>query len=106
MWQIIRKQTRPDTTVNFFAMANNTLVSAELKKHWADTYAITDKIIYVGTEMSEDQLELTMTMIWDSRASLDQMLTDPICIEQLLNVKDAYLQENNMQEILVSSMEV
>jgi hypothetical protein len=33
-------------------------------------------------------------------------LTDPICIEQLLNVKDAYLQENNMQEILVSSMEV
>ena len=87
-------------------MANNTLVSKEFKEYWASTFAVPDKIIYFGTEMSEDQLELTMTMIWDSRESIDQMLTDPICIEQLLNVKDAYLQENNMQEILVSSMEV
>lgn len=106
MWQIIRKQTRPNATVNFFTMANNTLVSTDFKSYWADTYALTDKIIYVGTDISEDQLELTTTMIWDSRESIDQMLTDPICIEQLLNVKDAYLQENNMQEILVSSMEV
>lgn len=106
MWQSIRKQIRPNTDVRFFAMANNTVITDEFKEYWVSTYSLTDKCIYVHSEVSEDGLELTTTMIWDSRESIDQMLSDPVCIEQLLDIKDAYLQENNIQEILVSTTEV
>lgn len=106
MWQTIRKQIRPNTTVPFFQMANNSHVTDEFKQYWVDTYVITDKCIYVNGEVSPDGLELTVTMIWDSRESIDAMLSDPMCISGLLTVKNAYLADNNMQEILVDSSEV
>jgi hypothetical protein len=106
MWQIIRKQVRPNTDVNFFSQATNPNVSDSFKEYWVQTYSITDKSIYIGAEVSDDRLELTITMIWDSRESVDQMLNDPRCITELLEVKKAYLLENNIEEILIESSEV
>lgn len=106
MWQLIRKQIRPNLEVNFFQQANNELISDEFKTYWVDTYVATDKCIYVSGEPSEDGLELTITMLWDSRESIDAMLNDPICHEGLFAVKAAYLAENQIQEFIVSSLEV
>jgi hypothetical protein len=106
MFQVIRKQTRPSTNVNFFAQANNPHITDSFKEYWVQTYSLTDKCVYIDAQVSDDRLELTVTMIWDSRESIQQMLDDPRCIAELLEVKAAYLQENNIQEILVESTEV
>jgi hypothetical protein len=105
MWQIVRKQTRPNTSVQFFSM-QTAPVQDEFKVHWKETYVLTDKLIYIHNEISEDQLESNTTMIWDSRESIDQMLADPMVQEGLLAIKKTYLEENGIVEILVSNTEV
>lgn len=105
MWQIVRKQTRPDTSVQFFSM-QTAPVEEEFKIHWKTTYVMTDKLIYIHNEISEDQLESHTTMIWDSRESIDEMLADPIVQTGLLAIKQAYLAENGIVEILVTNTEV
>ena len=105
MWQIIRKQIRPNVDVPFFSMQTD-LVSNEFKQHWRDTYVQTDKLIYIHAEPSEDNLSLSITMIWDSRESVDAMLADPIVQENLLTIKNAYLEQNGIVEIVELNQEV
>lgn len=105
MWQIIRKQTRPNTSVPFFQQSSAP-VTDELKLYYQQNYVLTDKVIYMHHEISEDSLELFITMIWDSRESIDGFLADPIIIEQLLNIKDTFMEERGLTEIIVSNTEV
>lgn len=105
MWQTVRKQIRPNTNVPFFNM-RTTLVSDEFKLYWRDTFISTDKLVYMHSDLSEDQLENTITMIWNSRESVDEMLADPKVQAELITVKQAYLQENGITEVLISNQEV
>jgi hypothetical protein len=105
MWQIIRKQTRPNTSVPFFGM-QTAPVTDEFKMYYQQNFVLTDKLIYMHNEISEDSLELFMTMIWDSRESVDAFLADPIIVEQLLSVKQTFMDERGITEILVSNSEV
>jgi len=105
MWQTVRKQTRPNIDVPFFNM-RTTLVSDDFKLYWRDTFVSTDKLVYMHSDMSEDQLENTITMIWNSRESVDEMLADPRVQAELLAVKQAYLEETGITEIIVSNQEV
>ena len=105
MWQVIRKQTRPNTSVQFFGM-QTAPVTDELKTYYQQNYVLTDKLIYMHNEISEDSLELFMTMIWDSRESIDEFLADPVIVEQLLNIKKTFMDERGMTEILISNNEV
>lgn len=105
MWQIIRKQTRPNTSVPFFGM-QTAPVSDEFKTYWQQNYVLTDKLIYMHNELSEDSLELFMTIIWDSRASVDQFEADTYITENLISIKRAWMDERGITEILVSNAEV
>lgn len=105
MWQIIRKQTRPNTSVPFFGM-QTAPVSDEFKTYWQQNYVLTDKLIYMHNELSEDSLELFMTIIWDSRASVDQFEADTYITENLISIKRAWMDERGITEILVNNAEV
>lgn len=106
MWQTIRKQTRPNLEVQFFGPAHSPGVDPSFKQYWQDTYINSDKLIYAHTELSEDQLEMTLTMIWDSRETVDAMLADTNVLENFMPVKNAYLEQNGMTEIVVSNEEI
>ncbi len=105
MWQIVRKQTRPNTTVPFFNMQHPS-ITEDFKKYWQETFVRTDKLIYVHVETSEDNLNMYLTMIWDSRESIDAMIADPRAQAELLSIKEAYLLENGMTEIVESNQAV
>lgn len=105
MWQIIRKQTRPNTSVPFFGM-QTAPVSDEFKTYWQQNYVLTDKLIYMHNELSEDSLELFMTIIWDSRASVDEFEADTYITENLISIKRAWMDERGITEILVNNAEV
>jgi hypothetical protein len=105
MWQIIRKQTRPNTNVPFFGM-QTAPVTDEFKTYWQQNYVLTDKLIYMHNELSEDSLELFMTIIWDSRASVDEFEADTYITENLISIKRAWMTERGITEILVSNAEV
>lgn len=105
MWQIMRKQTRPNTSVPFFGM-QTAPVSDEFKTYWQQNYVLTDKLIYMHNELSEDSLELFMTIIWDSRASVDEFEADTYITENLISIKRAWMDEHGITEILVSNAEV
>ena len=105
MWQIIRKQTRPNTNVPFFGM-QTAPVTDEFKTYWQQNYILTDKLIYMHNELSEDSLELFMTIIWDSRASVDEFEADTYITENLISIKRAWMTERGITEILVSNAEV
>lgn len=106
MWQTIRKQTRPNLEVAFFGPAHSPGVDPSFKQHWQDTYVNTNKLIYSHTEVSADQLEMTITMIWDSRESVDAMLADSVVVTSFLTVKNAYLEANGMSEIVISKEQI
>lgn len=106
MWQTIRKQTRPSLDVAFFGPAHSPGVQPTFKQYWQDTYINSDKLIYAHTELSEDQLEMTITMIWDSRETVDAMLADATVIAEFLPIKNAYLEANGMTEIVISNEEI
>jgi hypothetical protein len=105
MWQIIRKQTRPNTNVPFFGM-QTAPVTDEFKTYWQQNYILTDKLIYMHNELSEDSLELFTTIIWDSRASVDAFEADTYITENLISIKRAWMAERGITEILVSNAEV
>jgi hypothetical protein len=105
MWQIIRKQTRPNTSVQFFGM-QTAPVTDEFKTYWEQNYVLTNKLIYIHNELSEDSLELFMTIIWDSRASVDEFEADTYITENLISIKRAWMTERGITEILVSNAEV
>jgi hypothetical protein len=105
MWQIVRKQTRTSTAVPFFNMQHPSLTDS-FKQYWQDTYIKTDKMIYVHVELSEDSLDMYLTMIWDSRESIDAMIADERVQAELLSLKQTFLEENGSVEIVVSNQEV
>jgi hypothetical protein len=105
MWQIVRKQTRPSTAVPFFNMGHPSL-TASFKQYWQETYVLTDKLIYVHVELSEDMLDMYLTMIWDSRESIDAMIADERVNAELLDIKKAFLEEHGSVEIVESNQEV
>jgi hypothetical protein len=47
-----------------------------------------------------------MTIIWDSRASVDEFEADTYITENLISIKRAWMAERGITEILVSNAEV
>ena len=106
MWQTIRKQTRPSLDVDFFSPASAPGVDPSFKEYWKATYIDTNKLIYMHTELSEDKLELIITMIWDSTESVDEMLADPVVNTDFMPIKNAYLAEHGLTEIVIAREEI
>lgn len=83
MFKITRKQTRPDTTVQFWNGQNSTNMTDDFRNYFYETYVLTGKFISASPVVSEDGLELTTTSIWNSESDYLESRNDPVCIDGL-----------------------
>lgn len=104
MYIITRKVTRPNLSLEFRNMLHES-ISPEIKKHWVDNYKTTNKCLIVNAEISDNQLEMTTTMVWDNKASWDEYQADPVFVAGLFGPIHAYQDENGFTRELVSEEE-
>jgi hypothetical protein len=93
MWQVVRKQIRPDTSIDFFLSEQHT--SPETKQYLYSTYVTTGKQLMMVKEMSDDGLTLTVTQIWQSNEDHIECKNDPVSII-IKEEFDAYIQSNGI----------
>jgi len=104
MYIIKRKVKRPNTSLEFRNMLHGS-VTIEVRTHWVTNYKDT-KCILVDTALSSDGLEMSTTMIWDSKDSWNEYQNDPIFLAGLFNPIHTYQDENGFTRELVSEEEV
>jgi len=80
-------------------------ITAEMKSHFADNYVLSGKFLTVSEDLSEDQLELSISTYWETQEVLDAFKADPICI-QMQQIADAYFAEVGIIVETVSESEV
>jgi hypothetical protein len=56
--------------------------------------------------MSEDQLELTSIMMWESKADYDAFIADQYCLDEFLNKYNAYNEAHNITTETISEEEI
>jgi hypothetical protein len=105
MYTITQKFTRPNESVEFITMTHET-ISSEIREYWMTNYKITNKCIFVNSELSENKLERVVTMLWDSKASWHQYQNDPIIDAGLFIHMRKQREENGFTKELVSEEEV
>jgi hypothetical protein len=93
MWQVVRKQLRLNTSVNFFSVDQHT--SPETKQYMYNTYVATGKQLMMEKEMSDDGLTLTVTQIWQNNEDYLECKNDPVSIT-MKEEFDAYIQSNGI----------
>ena len=102
MFKVIRKQTRPNTSVEFWQGANDPAMTDEFRNYFYETYVLTGKFISASPAVSENGLELTNTLIWNSQADFDECKNDPVCQEGLF-AKAAQSAANGVITVEVTS---
>ena len=106
MYVLTKKQIRPDTSANFFDIRNAALVSKEYRDYWRTNYVSTGKCLFVQLTMSEDELELTSIMMWESKADYDAFIADQYCLDEFLNKYNAYNEAHNITTETISEEEI
>ena len=105
MYQTIRQQIRPNTTVEFYSPENSVNIRQDMKYHLFTTYIQTGKQVDVTKTLSEDGLTQTITFLWDSVESKTEFTNDPVTV--LINAdSDAYRIENGIILQFVSEGEI
>ena len=102
MFRVIRKQTRPNTSVQFWQGQNDPSMNDEFRNYFYETYVLTGKFISVTPSVSEDGLELTNTTIWNSEADYNEHQADPVCQEGVIGKAEAHLAANGIASVEVS----
>jgi hypothetical protein len=90
MFKIVRKQTRPNTSVQFWQGQNDPAMTDDFRNHFYEKYVLTGKFISVTPEVGAGGLELTTTAIWNSESDYNEALADPVCQEGHYNKASAY----------------
>ena len=81
---------RPSVAVSFFVMPQ------ELTNEFAQSYRHTGKSISTTSVMSADQLSVTVTTKWATRAAFNQFLDDPMS-ESMRTLRSLHAETNNIQ---------
>jgi hypothetical protein len=77
MWQVVRQQSRPNTSVEFYDPANSTTLDRNVLKYVFQNYIVTGKHIDVTKTVSEDGLTQTITVLWESQEAETEFTNDP-----------------------------
>lgn len=93
MYQVIRKQIRPNTDVNFFLSEDRVLAST--KQYMYANYVQTGKQLTMSKDISEDGLTLTVKQDWLSNEAYLECKNDPVSVSMKTDF-DAYIQANNI----------
>jgi hypothetical protein len=97
MYQTIKKQIRPSLEVEFFKpRSENSPLSQECRDYVDLNYLSTGKQLFSEQTVSDNGLELTIILIWDSSESEQEFFQDQFVIENFVNVRDAYFTANGI----------
>lgn len=102
MFKIIRKQTRPNTSVPFWQGQNDPSMTDEFRNYFYETYVLTGKFISATPGVSSDGLALTNTVIWNSESDYQEHQNDPICQEGVINKAEAHCTANGIDRADIS----
>lgn len=92
MFKIIKKQVRPNTTVGFYTVTDNELIS------WLVTnYFQTGKMTPPEIAVSENGLEQTTTVFFQSEEAAREWKYDPVIAEKLHTPMEAYCAANGIE---------
>lgn len=106
MYVNVKKQTRPNVDVKFFDIRNEQLVSKEYRDYWRLNYVMTNKCSFVVHSLSSDQLVLSSTMLWKSKAHYDEFIQDEFSLTEFLYKFRDYNTKNNIITEIVSEEEL
>lgn len=106
MYVLTKKQTRPDTNIEFFDIRNTDLVSKEYRDYWRANYIATNKCLFVQHTMSSNQLEVTSIMMWASKTDYDEFIADQTALDEFLHKYTTYNTTHNITTETVSEEEV
>jgi len=93
-----RKQVRPNKEVEFFTGEKY----PDYVEHFIEKYVKPGKFLYSEKEFFNDELEVIITTIWDSKETLLEFKNDPVVMETLLKEKEKYIKDTGIIEELVS----
>lgn len=97
MYQTIKKQIRPSLEIPFFRpRSENSPLSQEVRDYIDSNYLATGKQLFSEQTVSDNGLELTTIVIWDSMESEQEFFQDPVVIENFVNVRAAYFAANGI----------
>lgn len=102
MFKVIRKQTRPNTSVEFWKDGRDPAMTDEFRNYFYENYVLTGKFISVTPELSSDGLELTNTAIWNSETDANEYLADVLVQEGQFNKAAAHCDANGITVVVVS----
>lgn len=102
MFKVIRKQTRPNTNVQFWQGQNDPSMTDEFRNYFYENYVLTGKFISATPAVSSDGLELTNTVIWNAEADFNAAQADAVVQEGNINKADAHCSANGITNVEVS----
>lgn len=92
MFKVIKKQVRPSTSVDFY-----TPTDAELGAYLSANYFQTGKMLPPEITLSEDGLEQSTTVLFQSEDVAREWKYDPVVVEKLQTPLQAYCDANGIQ---------
>jgi hypothetical protein len=101
MFRVIKKHTRPATTVAFFGEGSG--ISTEYYQYFRENYISSGKFLSREVTLSDDSLEETSTLLYSDAAAAAQYLADQVVIDGFLTPQQAYFDANNIQTVKVSA---
>ena len=102
MFKETRKQTRPDTNVQFWTVQTDPAVTDEFRNYFYENYVLTGKFISTMSEISNDGLSMTMIAIWNSESDYTDSTNDPAIQAGLRNNANAWWTANNITAEVIS----
>lgn len=106
MFQVIVKEIRPNTSVNFFQGVQDPLMDQSIKDYYFQNYIENGKFIAAEKNLSEDGLTLTKTMIWESSQARQDFINDQYLKETLHALRIKYNFDNNITQYAVSAFDI
>jgi hypothetical protein len=91
MFKIIKKQVRPNTSVNFYAPTD-----ADLRAYLLENYIRTGKMQVPETVISQDGLEQSTTVLFASEETAREWKNDPVVTEKHHTPLEAYCAANGI----------
>jgi hypothetical protein len=102
MWQVVRKQIRSNTSVEFYDPTTSVTLDKNILKYFFQHYIMTGKHIDVTKAVSEDGLTQTITVLWESQAAETEFTNDSMT-SILLEDGQNYRSANGISLEMVSS---
>jgi hypothetical protein len=102
MWQIVRKQVRPNTNVEFYDPTTSSTLDRNILRYFFQNYIVTGKHIDVTKTLSEDGLTQTITVLWESQEAETEFTNDPMTAIMFDDGQN-YRTANNISLEIVSS---